>query len=418
LFVDAEIAELWPFYGTHRAKHRALLARVRALVGALRPLQMELGAVLAEMNEDYEHYLSGCASIEELGERLGLSASETRQLISAATGPRTIRERVERATVSLASAHQVCRIFRDPAFLRPGDDWPLWAESMSAKRLRELVDQRIEEVRQGEVVERPFHVLKRVSHDFDRARDLASRKAGEVLTDGTAFAVVVDHYLDDFDPLRKEAGPRRMPDTSGSPNRRVPARVALEVARRNRDRCPFLLCDNRIFLQNAHVRAFASGGNQEAANLFRPCDGHHALFDQGFVRMEGTPDEPRFSTWDGRPLDRHLPPEETDRTLDPPEEEARVDAYVKRAKERWCPPPDDASPQSPERGPPLRLVGDSLDEPTPFDDEPTADRRLERARRARRTRLLHLYFRRGPFPDLPRRRPWLRPEGPAGPGAA
>jgi hypothetical protein len=208
---------------------------------------------------------------------------------------------------------------------------------VSAKQLKRLVDQRIAEVRQGaRPVERTFFLPEKVSDDFDRAHDLISRKAGEVVPPERALGVVVDDWLDENDPGRKEPGPRRSPDTTGSPDRRVPAEVHLAAVKRTGDRCPVPFCDNRIFLQDAHVVAFAAGGNQEIGNIFRPCSRHHRLYDECLLGMQGSPDSPQFFAWDGRPLERRstaqFGPE--DDVLSPKERKVAQSAVVRTFKRR------------------------------------------------------------------------------------
>jgi hypothetical protein len=277
---------------------------LRNQVRAYRRLAFRIGALLAEM-EDGDVFLEGCSSIEHLGEVVGLSALEARQMMRVALASPAIRNRVDRASISLASGAHLARLFSlGEAYVR-GVDWGLLAETVSTRRLKYLVDRHIAEVRQGaRPVERRFFLPQRVSDDFDRAHDLVSRRAGEVVPPERALGTVLDDWLDGNDPLRKEPGPRRMPDTTGKPDRRVPVAVRLATAKRSGDRCPVPFCDNRIFLDDAHVVAFAAGGNQEKENLFRPCWRHHRLYDECLLGMEGSPESPRFFSRDGRPLDR------------------------------------------------------------------------------------------------------------------
>jgi hypothetical protein len=107
--------------------------------------------------------------------------------------------------------------------------------------------------------------------DFDRARQIASRKAARALTQGETFEVVVDHYLDTFDEDRVKAGARRCPPTAMVDGRYVPMAVRREIYDRQGRSCAVGYCGNTLFLERAHLWAHASGGDREADNLVLLC---------------------------------------------------------------------------------------------------------------------------------------------------
>ena len=91
------------------------------------------------------------------------------------------------------------------------ESWIDQAELQSPWALLRAVRRRRAEIRCGEeVLDVTVHVPESVADGFERARVIASRKAGRVLDRSQTFEAVVDHYLDSFDPLRKEDGTRRV----------------------------------------------------------------------------------------------------------------------------------------------------------------------------------------------------------------
>ena len=106
----------------------------------------------------------------------------------------------------------------------------------------------------------------------------------------------MDHYLDSFDPERKEGRSRRIGDTRDPANRgrAVPAEVKRAVLARNGDRCAVPGCPNEIFLDYAHLRPHAAGGDREAGNLLLACRMHHVQLDRGILKVRGTAEAPVF----------------------------------------------------------------------------------------------------------------------------
>jgi hypothetical protein len=183
------------------------------------------------------------------------------------------------------------------------------------------------------VVPLNLYVRLKVREDFGRARTIASRKAGYHLTRGATFEVVVDDYLDRYDPDRVKPGSRKVPPTEGVPGRYVPADVRREVRSRRsegsaspsraapavgpersvareltRERCQVPLCENYVYLELAHVVAHARGGDREANNLVLLCHEHHRMLDAGLMRMVGPADAPRFLDRDGNEIGQRFGP--------------------------------------------------------------------------------------------------------------
>jgi hypothetical protein len=305
---------------THRAV-AALQAGVRARTEASLACAKALWR-LSELGPMAALLTFGCATTGELGERCGLSAAETRELLdlaSACEADPAFERLVRDGGIPLAAACIVARVLGNVALLRDGDDWIRWAKTESCARLRSRVRERIEFARANDlpVVRVEVYVPPVVRTAFERARKVASQKARRALSPGETFGVVVEHYLDTFDFQRTGPGKRRVLDTSLVDGRYVPMAVKREIFERQEHRCAIALCDNEIFLEMAHIVAHARGGSREADNLIILCSRHHDMFDAGFLRLERTLDEIGFRDPAGRLLSRRfeasLAPEGTTR---------------------------------------------------------------------------------------------------------
>jgi hypothetical protein len=95
-----------------------------------------------------------------------------------------------------------------------------------------------------------------------------------------------------------------MPDTSQWPGRHHPAQVKREVLRRHGDICAVPYCGHAVWLDYAHVVPHAFGGSRERRNTGRLCRRHHRMFDEGRLRLFGTPDAPRFVNSLGHDMSR------------------------------------------------------------------------------------------------------------------
>jgi hypothetical protein len=260
----------------------------------------------------------GCGSFGEFGERHGASASEAYSLLALGMALQRwpeLEAQMLAGKVPEASACRMGMLTKDAAFVREDDDWVAWARGQSAKAFARRVKQRVAEVKASgaPTVEKTFYVSEKGAESFERARTLASRSAGRVLTEGEALETVSEHYLDCVDPMRRKPAQRRSPDTATLPDRRgIPAEVLRRAMARNGDRCAVPFCTNEVFLENAHRVAHCDGGCREAHNIDRICPPHHDLWHLGRLRIEGTTENPVFFTADGKPLDARTactPPE-------------------------------------------------------------------------------------------------------------
>lgn len=272
--------------------------RVADRVAALRELQLEVARDLASLDACAHFVYRGCASIAEFGVRLGLGAAEARTLTDLGKALKAaphLEALIRSGDVPYESAAAIGRILGSPDLVRPGDDWVRHARFDSQKDLRKRIKVRLEEHAQRTSGVVPMMVLVReeVREDFDRARVVASRKAGKALTEGQVFRRLVDTYLDLHDPLRRESATRRVGPTILRPHSRyVPREVERAVRLRAGDECEFAGCRHRIFLQMAHCRDHAGGSGREADDLILLCTVHHTLFDAGITRLiRGPPGE-------------------------------------------------------------------------------------------------------------------------------
>lgn len=298
---------------------------------------------LVEVGDGVAFTQHGCASIGELGERFGFSAHEARELLDlgeAFTHDAAFEAQVRKGTIPWQAGCVVARILATPRLLREGDDWIGWAQTESVKQLRRRVNQRLEEGERpgGRLVSVELFVPPQVRDDFQRATRIASRKAQRTLSQGTAFAAIVDHYLDSFDRARVEPGMRRLADTSSIESRYVPADVRREIQNRQQGRCAMPFCDHDTFLDYAHLIPHALRGSREADNLVLLCSRHHGMLDSGLLRLHGTAAHPEFRDLFGNDLSRRFqardPDSEEDdcdrfnaaqRTLEAPREEQEGD---------------------------------------------------------------------------------------------
>ncbi|MHC4932281.1 MAG: hypothetical protein ACYTGV_08840 [Planctomycetota bacterium] len=272
------------------------------------PLQIRMARNLARIKRTRHYVLGGCSSIAHYGEMNGRSGREA--LVLAAVGEclelrPDLEERILSGRLSLDGVATLKKLFERPELIREGEDWVRWAEEWSAKELEEAVRRRLREAASGEHVSVLVALLTDSARvRFQRAKQLASRKKNAALSDGQTVDVLSDHYLDSFDPDRRKPRSRRMPDTTGQPGRHLAAETEREVVGRYGDRCAVPRCDHRIWLNRAHIEPHRRGGSREAWNLIYVCWEHHVLYDFGYLRIEGTPDDCRFRTRDGTLLGR------------------------------------------------------------------------------------------------------------------
>lgn len=253
----------------------------------------------------------GCASPGEFGERMAIAAADARALLDFGRAMKAapyVESQVRNGRITVAAAALAGQALASPELLRAEDDWLGWAQTESAKSLRQRLARRREEVRMPGEAPVLLTVLVRpdARDDFARARAIASRKAARALTPGEAFETVVDLYLDTFDPDRVSPGVRRLPHTELVEGRYVPADVRREVLARQHGRCAVPFCDHTIFVEFAHLVPHASGGHREADNLVLLCSVHHRYFDEGALFLRGTAARPRFFDREGNDLARRF----------------------------------------------------------------------------------------------------------------
>jgi hypothetical protein len=125
------------------------------------------------------------------------------------------------------------------------------------------------------------------AEDFDRARAVASRKAGRALTRGELIKVLSADYLAHCDPDAAEPRERRMPQTSTRPrDRGVPAEVSRAIGQRSGGLCEFGGC-TRPAEQLCHLTPHANGSGREVTDLVDGCKGHLRAYDAGLIRWAG-----------------------------------------------------------------------------------------------------------------------------------
>jgi hypothetical protein len=299
--------------------HESAVSHARSFVEA----QLLLARDLLRIDATRTYTEIGCASIEEYGVRIGVSATDARRLVDLGRSldvappstvnansvpPANVEEAVRQGLLSAQKASLAGRLLGDPRLLRPDENAVDLVAKSSVRRILDLIRERREECALGRpVTPITLAVTHEAKEDFARARAVASVQSGRMLTDGETFGVVVEHYLDQEDPLRRGEAPRRLADTCKIPeSRTVPAAVERAVRLRADERCEVPACPNRTFLQFAHAEPHRDGGSREADNIVRLCTRHHLLFDAGVIRLAGWDGgRPSFRDRSGRVLDEN-----------------------------------------------------------------------------------------------------------------
>jgi len=290
-----------------------LLDELEAAVKARRDADLRIAAILARLHEGRGWEAIGVASVGEVGERHGLPSSEARSLCELGRAVRLnplLEKLVSGGRITVAAGSIVAEVLADPRLLHPDDDWLGWAEREPTSALRRRVRRRKEEIALCAELVLPFETFVSLKgrDDFDRARIVASRRAGRSLTRGETLETVVDHYLDTFDENRVRPGERRCLPTEMVDGRYVPIAVRREIYERQGQRCAVPMCEHTTFLEKAHVVAHASGGDREADNLVLLCSLHHLFLDVGTISMSGTAAEPKFFDALGRDFAQRYEP--------------------------------------------------------------------------------------------------------------
>lgn len=297
-----------------------LLTRLRALVPELRRVELEIGAVLTEIDRVQAHVDVGAAKVEELAQRFGLAPEEARRyrdLGRAVDVQPSVAERVAQGALATSRAAVLAPVLDGSGEPQSELDrvWgvlPPWvetAERTPTRELRKMVRREMARRRSGEDVQDvTLHATETTREHFERARVLASRQLGRRLSNDETFRVVVEDYVDRHDPLLVGEGTRRVGPTEDLPGERyIPVGVRREVRRRAGDRCEHPGCEETTFLQFAHRVAHARGGAREADDLLLLCWRHHAMLDAGHIRVLGPTADPVWIHPEGYVLTRASP---------------------------------------------------------------------------------------------------------------
>jgi len=241
----------------------------------------------------------GCGSVEQLARRYRLSERDAKRLLlvgRALEVEPSLEERIRRGAISIDAAATIAPALMHEALSDEREFWMDEAEVRSPYALNRRVKRRFAEIRCGEeIVDVTVHVPETVREGFERAREIASEKAGRPLDPSQTFEALVDHYLDSFDILRKQNGMRRVGPTGDLPgDRYIPISVRRAVRRRAGDACEFPGCWHRRDLQFAHWDAHRDGSGREENDLLLLCWWHHTLYDGKKYARVGSPADPVF----------------------------------------------------------------------------------------------------------------------------
>jgi hypothetical protein len=286
------------------------VARFERHLLAMRREAVEAARALAEIDAAGHWIHEGCCSIAHFGEQHGASAREARELVAMARALQVypdVPADLDAGRTSLQSVAALGRLaLRAERFEGVAFDPPEWAERARRESARDLtrhVDEWLESQRIGT---RPITVTAHLSpkgmEDFEKAREIASQKARRVLSVGETVEQLAGYYRGALDITLQAPSTRRLPDTSALPtDRYVAAQVRRTLALRQRG-CAVPRCPNRIFVEKSHRVAHAAGGSREARNLDHLCSYHHAMYEQGLLKIEGPTDAPRFYDAHGREI--------------------------------------------------------------------------------------------------------------------
>jgi hypothetical protein len=240
---------------------------------------------------------AGCSSVQELASRRGYSSSHARDLTRlgyALAGEPELEALLRANEIGFDTACALGRIHQDPALLEPDDEWVRWARFERFGHLLRRIRQRVESVRQGRPANVPWnaHVTARTAENLVRCRQIASQKAGVMLTNGQLLDVLSTGYLLDEDVAEREGhgpgtGTRRLPPTAERPcDRTIPAEVVRALEERSGGLCEFGSCE-RPAMETCHLEPHRDGSGREVENLVRGCRLHHKAFDAGLIRFLG-----------------------------------------------------------------------------------------------------------------------------------
>jgi hypothetical protein len=287
-------------YPTEEAACDALLLSVQVVHGA----QLPLARMLATGIRAGRHLDDLSVSASWFGHHYGLGPSEVHRLIALGF---LVEEHPEveapflEARLSLENASLLHDLYSIKSAVREGEDWLQWAIEIPTSDFRKKVEKRVVEVAEGGPVDHVgFFVSRETRRRFDRAREIASRKAGRMLTRSETFGRLVDDYLQRHDPLYLQSRPARRTKRPRAGDY-VPESVKRDVRRRFGNRCAVAGCTHTTFLEIAHIVPRALGGLNRVEDLLELCRPHHELFDAKRMFLVGwDTDRPWFVDRTGR----------------------------------------------------------------------------------------------------------------------
>lgn len=277
----------------HATKDPESVAALTEGAQTQRALQIRMARTLATIDRKAAFVFCNVTSAFDLAVSVGWSRRDASLLLHlgrAMAADAELERAVDAGEIGLDQASWLGRILPYRKYLRPGDRWISLASEKSAWHVQRAVKRRIEETEEGAagdaLVTLTVDVPTKAVEDLRRARVLASRTAGRVLTEGQTVSAVIADYLERHDPLLAEGGTRRVGATAELvEDRYVPAAVKAAIYQRSGDRCE--RCRATGFLQFAHVRPHRHGSSREADDLMRLCGLCHLLYDAGYVWLEG-----------------------------------------------------------------------------------------------------------------------------------
>jgi len=254
--------------------------------------EIVLAKSLLEMRTNRGYIAQGCSSVEHFGSRFGYEPHEIRRLIKLAEAMAAsplIEERIQARALTVPKAVEMAPVLTEPTLFPEKDEWLLRSKRESYSSLRKKARRRMAEVRGGRpVVALTLHADDDALEAFQRARVLASRKAGKFLDRDQTFRTVVEFYVEKNDPLLVKDGKRRVGPTDAIPDSRyIPISVQREVRRRAGGTCEFPGCFYGAFSNFSHRRPHSQHGSREKRNLLLLCGEHHFQQEIGIVTPVG-----------------------------------------------------------------------------------------------------------------------------------
>ncbi|MCU0724605.1 MAG: hypothetical protein MUE73_02265 [Planctomycetes bacterium] len=273
-------------------------AAVVSLHHGKRTHEIQLARLFSTIDRSVAFAYFACGSIGEYGARFGYSPEEARNLAAVGAALEVVPEievRLLDGRLTFDAAAAIAGIILRPDFAERRGEWMNLAGNSDLAQLRRKVRKALAEAERKEVVvPKTVHLTEQDEKDFFDARGRISRAEGRILSEGETIGWLSRVYLDRADPLRAEPGQRRVPDTRFVDSRYVPIEVRREVFARTGGKCAVWDCENRWFIDLAHLFPHSEGGHREASGLTPLCGMHHDEFDHGLLFIEGTADRPIF----------------------------------------------------------------------------------------------------------------------------